>query len=219
MKMEHFDYEQGSPEWLDVRRGVITGSKFKDARERLKSGHPSAKAMLYAMNLARERCHGTAPAIFVNGAMRQGTEQEPFARAHYESVRNVLVEPVGFFKTHDDLYGISPDGLIDDDGVLEIKTMVSSETLFTAMVTDNISEYIDQCNGYLWLLGRKWVDLCLWCNDLAELGMQMRVIRIERNENDIEKLEADLTAFAGTVRMYESALRKAAIANKEKETV
>jgi hypothetical protein len=218
MKMEHFDYEQGSPQWLDVRKGVITGSKFKDARDRLKNGDPSSKAKLYAMNLARERCHGTAPGVFVNDAMRQGTAQEPIARAYYESVRNVLVEPVGFFKTHDDLYGLSPDGLIDDDGVLEIKTMVSSDTMFRAMVDGDIEEYVDQCNGYLWLLERKWVDLCLWAPDMAEIGMPMLVIRIERHENDIEKLEADLTAFAGTVRMYESALRKAAIANKEKET-
>lgn len=217
MKMEHFDYEQGSPEWLDVRRGVITGSKFKDARDRLKNGDPSSKAKLYAMNLARERCNGTAPSVFVNDAMRQGTMQEPIARAYYESARNVLVEPFGFFRTDDGLFGLSPDGGIDDDGVLEVKTMVSSDTMFTAMVEGKTDEYIDQCNGYLWLMERKWVDLCLWCPDMAELGMQMRVIRIERDESAIEKLEADLMAFAVTVRMYESALRKAAIANKEKE--
>lgn len=215
--MKHFDFEQGTPEWLEARRGCITGSRFSEARDRLKTGKPSSKALLYAMNVARERCGGKAPETFVNTAMRFGSEQEAFARSAYESATGSLVEPVGFFKTDDGLFGLSPDGLIDDDGVLEIKTMVSSDTLFTAMADGDISAYLDQCNGYLWLLGRKWVDLCLWAPDMEALGLQMVIRRIERDEEAIEKLEADLMAFAMTVRMYESALRKAAIANKEKE--
>lgn len=215
--MKHFDFEQGTPEWLEARRGCITGSRFSEARDRLKTGKPSSKALLYAMNVARERCGGKAPDTFVNAAMRFGSEQESFARSAYESATGNFVEPVGFFKTDDGLFGLSPDGLIDDDGVLEIKTMVSSDTLFTAVAEGDISAYLDQCNGYLWLLGRKWVDLVLWAPDMEAIGLQMVIKRIERDEEAIEKLEADLMAFAMTVRMYESALRKAAIANKEKE--
>src|SRR5690606_7810682 len=155
--------------------------------------------------------------VFQNAAMKIGSEQEAFARSAYESATGALVEPVGFFKTEDGMFGLSPDGPIDDDGVLEIKTMVSSDTLFTAVAESDISAYIDQCNGYLWLLGRKWVDLVLWAPDMEALGLQMVIKRIERDEEAIEKLEADLMAFAVTVRMYESALRKAAIANKEME--
>lgn len=215
--MKHFDFEQGTPEWLEARKGAITGSKFHDARDRLKNGNPSSKAILYAKDVARERCGGTAEKVFQNAAMRFGGEQEAFARSAYESRTGALVEPVGFFKTDDGMFGLSPDGLIDDDGVLEIKTIVSSDTLFTAVADGDISAYIDQCNGYLWLLGRKWVDLCLWAPDMEALGLQMVIKRIERDEDAIEKLEADMMAFAMTVRMYESALRKAAIANKEKE--
>ncbi len=215
--MKHFDFEQGTQPWFDARKGVITGSKFSTARDQLKGGKPSKKALDYAMDIARERCGGKAPETFVNAAMRFGSEQEAFARSAYESATGSLVEPVGFFKTDDGLFGLSPDGLIDDDGVLEIKTMVSSDTLFTAMADGDISTYLDQCNGYLWLLGRKWVDLVLWAPDMEALGLQMVIRRIERDEEAIEKLEADLMAFAMTVRMYESALRKAAIANKEKE--
>lgn len=208
--MLHLDHEQGSPEWLESRRGVITGSKFKEARERLKSGAPSAKALLYAQDLARERCGGTAGQRFQNAAMRYGTEQEPFARTTYERKTGALVEPVGFFKTDDGLFGLSPDGLIDDDGVLEIKTMVSSDTFFTAVVAGDIGEYIDQCNGYLWLLGRQWVDLVLWAPDMASMGMALTIRRIARDENAIEKLEADLLAFAKTVTDFETKLRAAA---------
>ena len=119
---------------------------------------------------------------------------------------------VGFITDDEGYFGLSPDGLIDDDGVLEIKTMVSSDTLFTALVDGDISEYIDQINGYLWMLDRKWVDLVLWAPDLADLGLAMKIIRIERDEVAIQALEADLLKFMGMVRENESKLRKAAIA-------
>ncbi len=215
--MIHFDLEQGSEEWHEIRRGCITGSKFCVARERLKNGSPSAKAMLYAKDIARERCGGKAADVFQNSAMRAGVEQEPIARAAYEEATGSLVEPVGFFKTDDGAFGLSPDGLIDDDGVLEIKTMVGSDNLFTAVADGDLSAFIDQCNGYLWLLGRQWVDLVLWAPDLEGLGLRMVVKRITRDEAAIEKLETDLLAFSITVREYESQLRKAAIANKQPE--
>ena len=216
--MIHYDFEQGTPEWLESRKGCITGSKFRDARDRLKNGNPSSKAILYAKDVARERCGGTAEKVFQNAAMRIGSEQEKFANAAYESRTGALVEPVGFFKTEDGMFGLSPDGLIDDDGVLEIKTMVSSDTLFTAVAEGDISAYQDQCDGYLWLLGRKWVDLVLWAPDMSGLGLDLVIHRITRNEERIEKLEAALMAFSLTVRTYESALRKAAAANKQKES-
>jgi len=222
--LEHFDDEQGTPEWKANRRGAITGSKFGDARGRLadkaekvdKSGKVTpavrgdfnAKAKLYALNVARERCGGQAPEIFQTAPMRIGREQEVIARAEYERVRNVLVEPVGFFRTIDCLFGLSPDGLINDDGVLEVKVMVSSDTFYTSVVESITDEFIDQCIGYLWLLGRKWVDLVLWTPDMADQGLGMIVIRIDRDEEKIEALEADLMAFNGLVNQYESGIRK-----------
>ncbi|ADU99404.1 lambda exonuclease family protein [Alicycliphilus denitrificans] len=207
--MIHHDYEQGSEAWLAVRKGCITGSRFRDCRDKLKGGQPSKACIAYAMDTARERIGGCAPAKFQNAAMRTGTEQEPLARMAYESRTGNLVEEVGFFTTEDGLYGLSPDGLIDDDGVLEIKTMVSSDTLFTAVADGDLSAYMDQCLGYLWLLGRQWVDLVLWVPDLN----YMAIHRITRDENAIEALEADLLAFAELVRKYEAKLRAALAAN------
>ncbi|MBS0227632.1 MAG: YqaJ viral recombinase family protein [Proteobacteria bacterium] len=207
--MIHHDYEQGSEAWLAVRKGCITGSRFRDCRDKLKGGQPSKACIAYAMDTARERIGGCAPAKFQNAAMRTGTEQEPLARMAYESRTGNLVEEVGFFTTEDGLYGLSPDGLIDDDGVLEIKTMVSSDTLFTAVADGDLSAYMDQCLGYLWLLGRQWVDLVLWVPDLD----YMAIHRITRDENAIEALESDLLAFAELVRKYEAKLRAALAAN------
>ena len=205
--MKMYDDPQGSPEWLSARKGVVTGSRFKDARDRLKNGNPSGKCTGYAMDTARERVGGTVPPVFQNAAMRTGQIQEPEARIAYEALTGNLVQEVGFITTDDGLFGLSPDGLIDDDGVLEIKTMVSSATLFQAVADGDISEYIDQCNGYLWLLGRQWVDLVLWAPDLEPLGLQMTVHHITRDESSIEALEADLMAFAGLVAEYENKLR------------
>lgn len=205
--MIHHTAPQGSQEWLDARKGCITGSRFKDAREKLKGGAPSKAAMLYAMDLARERCGGVSPAKFQNAAMRTGTEQEPFARMAYEAQTGNLVEEVGFFTTDDGLFGLSPDGLIGDDGVLEIKTMVSSDTLFTAVAEGDLSAYMDQCLGYLWLLGRQWVDLVLWTPDLQPMGLDLVIHRIARNEDAIDALEVDLMHFAGLVKQYEDKLR------------
>ncbi len=208
--MIHHNHAQGSPEWLAARKGCITGSRFKDAREKLAKGGPSKAQLQYAMDTARERVGGTVPPKFANAAMRTGTEQEPHARMHYEAITGNLVQEVGFITTDDGLFGLSPDGLIGDDGVLEVKTMVSSDTLFTAVADGDLSAYIDQCNGYLWLLGRQWVDLVLWAPDLESIGLQMTIHRITRDEAAIELLEADLLAFAGRVDGYEAALRSAA---------
>lgn len=184
---------QGSDDWLEVRRGRITGSMFKVARDKTAKGAPTAKAMLYARDTARERCGGRAAEVYVNAAMRFGSEQEPLARLAYEDVTGHLVEQVGFAYTADGKFGCSVDGRVDDDGMVEIKTVVSSDTLFKAVVDGDHSEYIDQIDGCMWLLNLRWCDLCLWAPDLPE--HKLTVVRIERNEARIEALVADLLAF------------------------
>lgn len=210
MELIYHTAPQGSPEWLEARRGVITGSRFRDCRDRLKSGAPSKDCLSYAMDVARERAGGRAAEVFANTAMRLGTEQEPFARAAYEAKTGNLVEEAGFITTDDNLFGVSVDGLVDGDGIIEIKTMVSSRTLFEAVVKGDISSYIDQCNGAMWLLGRQWVDLVLWAPDLEPIGRHLTIVRISRDDNAIEALEADLMEFERTVTRYETMLRKEA---------
>ena len=209
--MPWLNLEQGSEEWLAARRGRITGSRFKDARDKLKGGQPSKACIGYAMDVARERVGGHAPSKFQNAAMRTGTEQEPFARAMYEARTGHMVDEAGFYLSDDAVFGLSPDGLVDDDGVIEIKTMVGSDTLFTAVADGDVSAYMDQCLGYLWLLGRQWVDLTLWCPDLNHMVIK----RITRDEDAIEALEADLLAFAKLVQSYEDTLRAALASNDE----
>lgn len=214
---------QGSQEWLDARRGVITGSRFKDCRDYKAltkadekagktRGEPSAKLLGYAFDVARERAGGKAPETYANAAMRFGTEQEPIARAVYEARTGNWVEEAGFITTDDGQFGVSVDGLVGEDGIIEIKTMVSSDTLFTAVVEGDVSAYRDQCLGAMWLLGRRWVDLILWAPDLASIGRDMTLIRIERNDDEINTLEADLVDFLRRVQQLEASLTAKAAA-------
>lgn len=206
--MIHHSDLQGSDEWLAARRGVITGSRFKDARDVLKSGKPSDKQLGYARDIARERVGGLVPSTFANAAMRMGTEQEPIAKLNYEEETGALVHSAGFITTDDARFGVSVDGLVGEDGVIEIKTMVSSNTLFKAIVEEDHSDYIDQCNGAMWLLGRKWTDLILWAPDLADAGRRgLHIVRITRDDEVIEQLEADLMRFAVLVEELETKLR------------
>ena len=206
---------QGSPEWLQIRKGKITGSRAKDARDCLKSGAPSKAQTLYAQDVARERIGGKANEVYVNAAMRFGQEQEPIAREAYEIRSGNIVLEAGFAYTEDGLFGCSVDGLVGDDGMVEIKTMVSSDTLFTAVVDGDNSAYIDQINFSLWLLGLKWCDLILWAPDLEGIGRHLTIRRIERDDDVINALEADMVKFARTVKKYEDALRQPLVQPEE----
>jgi hypothetical protein len=210
---------QGSEAWLQIRKGRITGSKFKDARDFTKSGKPTAKRTLYARNVARERFGGNAEGMYQTFAMKQGQEQEPFARQAYETTTGSLVHEVGFAMTDCGMFGVSPDGEVRDDpeglGGVEIKMMFGSDNLFDTVVDGDYSEYLDQCLGEILFLGWNWVDLCMWAPDLESKGLGLVVHRIRRSEHmeAIAKLKADLDAFAALVSEFESQLRSKAAAN------
>ena len=211
--------EQGSEEWLQLRAGKITASRYKDARdynaptaaekkEGKTRGKPSAKCIAYAAQVAVERIAGrSVDKTFQNWQMREGQEQEPNARNAYDVETGHVVQEVGAITTDDDLFLYSPDGLIGDDGLLEIKTLLSADVICRVIGDGDLSAYMDQCMGGLWLTGRKWIDLVLWAPALEPIGRQLTIHRITRDENAIEALEADLVAFAQMVRDAEEKLR------------
>lgn len=198
--------EQGSTEWKLARAGKVTASRAKDARDRLKSGAPSGKQIAYACQVALERItHQPADTTFENWQMREGHVQEPIARSAYERRTGNLVDEVGALSTDDDLFMYSPDGLIDDDGLLEVKTLFSPERIMAIVGNGDTSDFEDQCMFGLWLTGRQWIDLVVWAPSLDH----MVIHRITRDEDAIEALEADLMAFARLVTQYENTLRTA----------
>ena len=202
---------QGSEGWLAARVGVITGSRADAARAKLAKGGQAKTCIDYARDLAREREGGAPPPVFVSAAMRTGTEQEPIARMRYEARTGEMVEEVGFAHTIDGRFGCSVDGLVRPHGAIEVKTMVSSDTLFSALVDGDISAYRGQCLMAIWLLTLAWIDVCLWCPDLNLL----RIIRVKRDEAEIEKFEQDMLAFDRMVEGYRAELRSVIVANRD----
>ena len=211
--MKLYDFPQGSAEWLQCRAGKITASRFKDARDRLKPakgervGKPSGKCCAYAAQVAVERiaCR-PLDQKFQSWQMREGHEQEPHARNAYDVETGNVVQEVGCIATDDDLFLYSPDGLVGDEGLLEIKTLLSPEVILRVVGHGDLSEYMDQCLGGLWLTGRKWIDLVLWAPALEPIGRALTIHHIERDEDAIEQLEVDLLAFARMVQDAEKTL-------------
>lgn len=201
--------QQGTPEWHEARAGVITGSMFATARERLKkSGEPTASARDYAFRLAVERISGQPlDDGFETWAMKRGRELEPEARAAHEAHARVVVEPCGFVTTDDGLFGASADGLILDDGGAEYKCLVSPERLRETLITNDISDYMDQVQGGMWITGRRWWDFCIYCPALAPIGRALSRWRVLRDDNYIDAMVDDLMAFARLVDSYEATLR------------
>lgn len=196
---------QSTDEWLDSRRGVLTASNFKTARSRTRKGEFTLEAQKLAMNIAREQLGGISPRKYQNDAMRIGKEEEENAFAEYENQRFEFPKQAGLITTDDRLFGCSPDGVVGRDGGIEIKTMVSSETLFKCWGDGDIDEYKDQCLGAMWLLDREWWDLCLWAYDMPD---PLKIIRIWRNEKEEFSLLLDLAVFMDLVNEYKFKLKK-----------
>lgn len=159
---------------------------------------PSEKAIKYAWLIAMETiAREPLDDTFVTYAMRRGQELEPRARAVYEQRTGAWVEESGLVLTDDDRFGYSTDGLRDDDGLIEIKVPLAADKLGEVWQHPETAhlEYIDQINGGLWITGRKYCDLIVYCPWLAPVGKDLFVKRIHRDENAIEELESRLVRF------------------------
>ena len=202
--------QQGTPEWHEARAGVITGSMFATARERLKkSGEPTSAARDYAFRLAVERISGQPlDDGFETWAMKRGRELEPEARAAHEAHARVVVEPCGFVTTDDGLFGASADGLILDDGGAEYKCLVSPERLRETLITNDISDYMDQVQGGMWITGRSDWHFVMYSPALAGIEKHLFLRVVKRDEAYIEAMARDLLDFAELVNEFQERLKK-----------
>jgi len=214
---------QGSPEWHAARAGCITGSMFATARGKLKGGPNkgdyTTAAKDYAFRLAIERISGQPlDEGFETWAMKRGHELEPAARAEHEVAIGVLVQPVGFVTTDDGKFGASADGFIGTDGGAEYKCLVDPGRIRNVILSDDISEFMDQIQGGMWITGRKWWQFALFCPALEKVGLQLYTKRVERDDNYINEMELDLLEFERVVSKYEQTLRDRGMAEEFKET-
>ncbi|AIC20618.1 MULTISPECIES: lambda exonuclease family protein [Pseudomonas] len=206
---------QGSDAWHQERAGVITASMFSDARARLKSGpnkgEPTAKALDYAFRLAVERISGSPlDGGFETWQMKRGHELEPEARMEHEIQTGLIVTQVGLVKTDDGVFGASADGFIGEDGGSEYKCFLAPEKLRSFHIDNDASDIMDQVQGCMWITGRKWWHIGMYCPDLKPVGRQLWWQEFKRDEDYIEKLEEDLWQFKLLVDQYEAKLRSKA---------
>lgn len=191
-----------APPKSETVKRALTGAKV---------GEPSEAALNYAFRVAIERISGQPlDEGFETWQMRRGHDLEPAARLAHEAAAGVVVQRAGFVKTDDDLFGASADGLIGEDGGSEYKCLVSPEGLREVLLSDDISEFVDQIQGCMWITGRRYWHFALYCPALAPIEKELYWRRVERDDNYIESLEQDLWQFALLVNQYEQALRQKA---------
>lgn len=181
--------EQGSIEWLELRAGKFTGSRFADLMATTRSG-PSASRANLIVTLALEILTGEPEQTYQNDAMRRGTELEPFARGAYEAHTGELVEQVAFVEHPTMPYvGVSPDGLLGTDGLIEIKCHASQAKHLAALRDgSHAAEYRWQIQGQLWVTGRHWCDAVSF-DPRFPVGLQLAIHRVERDEKAIIQLQ------------------------------
>lgn len=186
----------------DIIARALKGEKIGDWSDASKD---------YAFRLAIERISGEPlDEGFETWSMRRGRELEPEARMEHEAQTGLFVERAGFVTTDDGLFGASADGLIDPSGGSEYKCFVAPDRLRPILLDRDVTEIQEQAQGCMWLCGRNWWHVGLYCPALASVGKQLTIVEVKRDEAFIEAMERDLVEFAGFVDQYEAALRKAA---------
>jgi hypothetical protein len=175
------DMEQGSPEWFEARLGKVTGSNFGTAIAK-----PGSTRTLYMRRLIAERLTGMPQVTYKNANMERGTELEPAAREYYAAINDCIIKEVGFIEVNENT-GVSPDGLIGEDGGLEIKCPLPSTHIEYILGDREIACYRPQVQGCMWATDRKWWDFVSYCPEVTQ-----RPIWIHRVERDFVYM-ADMT--------------------------
>jgi len=185
---------QGSAEWFAIRLGKVTASRVADIVAKTKSGYSTSRAN-YMAELIAERLTGTSAESYTNAAMQWGTDNEPKARLAYEFQTDTAVQQVGFVVHHKiDASGASPDGLIGEDGLVEIKCPNTATHLDTLLGQSVPAKYVTQIQWQMACTGRKWCDFVSFDPRMPE-AMQLFIKRIERDDAKIKELEGEIAAF------------------------
>ena len=189
---------QGTVEWLAVRAGKVTASEFDSVLAQGRNG-VSKTRQTYLYKLAGEIITGQVVESYSNANMERGKVMEDEARAWYELMHNP-VEQVGFIE--EGPTGYSPDGLIGEQGALEIKTKFPHLLIPVLLSEDFPAEHKAQCQGGLLVSGREWIDLvCYWP------GMPVAVHRAYRDEVYIADLRKAVSALVEELDELTSKLR------------
>jgi putative phage-type endonuclease len=189
---------QGTTDWFAIRLGKVTASRVADVIAKTKTGYSTSREN-YMAQLVVERLTQTKAESFTNAAMQWGTDQEPFARAAYEAAQGVMVEEVGFVP-HPTIEwaGASPDGLVGDDGLVEIKCP-NTATMIEALLTGKVpTKYFTQMQFQMACTGTKFCDYVVF-DPRMPAKVQLFVTRVNRDNAYIAEIEAEIVKFLAEV--------------------
>ena len=200
------DCEQGSETWFAYRLGKVSASRMADMTALTKHGHGASRAN-YMAELVAERLTGKTAEKYSNGAMQWGTEQEPAARAMYEFMNNLFVTLVGVV-LHDTIPNAcaSPDGLVGEDGLVEIKCPNTATHIATLLGAEIDGKYLKQMQWQMACTGRGWCDFVSYDPRMPP-EMQLHIRRVPRREDDITALSLATELFLSEVDKTVAALR------------
>lgn len=196
--MKVIDCEQNSAEWLAARCGSLGASSIADMVAKTRTGWGASRFNL-AAKLVCERLTGTPQESYTNAAMQWGHDTEPQARAMYEFMRDIAVQQVGLVlhpsisKSH-----ASPDGLVGDDGLIEIKCPNTATHIETLLSEDVEGKYVKQMQWQMACCGRAWCDFVSFDPRLPA-EMQIFVQRVRRDDEFIAELEREARLFLAEI--------------------
>lgn len=176
--------EQGTEEWIKARLGIPTASRFKDV---LAKGEGKTRRR-YMLDLIGERLTGDQAHAFTNDHMERGKAMEDEARDLYVFMTDAEVSKVGFIRGQ--LAGCSPDSLIGDKGMLEIKTKLPALQIECLLADKMPTEHMAQVQGALWISEREYCDFVSYWPKLP-----LFVKRVFRDETYIDNLRKEVTQF------------------------
>ena len=194
--MKVIDAVQGSPEWLASRAGRVTASMVSATLMKPETaGYRDYQAQLVAEILTGK----PQGSDYTNAAMQFGTETEPLARSAYEAETGSSVDEVGLcIHPTIERAGASPDGLVGQSGLVEIKCPKPATHLANLIAGVVPAGYKNQMMWQMACTGRDWCDFVSFRPDLPE-NLQLLIVRFCRDEKEIEKLETAVNAFLATV--------------------
>lgn len=186
--------EQGTQEWFAARCGFVTASKIADLMAKTKTGEAASRAN-YLAKIVAERLTGKPAESFSNASMQWGTDTEPMARTAYELRHGVLVDQVGFVP-HPEIKstGASPDGLVGDCGLVEIKCPNTATHIEYLFRTEPPTKYQLQMLWQMECTGRDWCDFVSFDPRMPE-KMQLYVVRFERDQERINDIKEEVKKF------------------------
>ena len=195
------DCEQNSPEWLAARAAIPTASQFSTVMAKGKGGGESLTRKKYLYQLAAEIVSGETAEGYSNAHMQRGHEMEPAAREAYAFLHNAEPKQVGFVRN--EIAGASPDSLIGDQGLLEIKTKLPALLVECIMSDEFPAEHKAQCQGALWVCEREWIDIAVYWPRLP-----LFVKRAYRDEAYIASIAKAVREFNDELAEIVARLRK-----------